>query len=267
MFFIANNITTRKRAVSQIFRQAKTYSYVSNAIIRLQELTKQCVQAGADAIEINIQQYHDQPKAMEFAVNAIQRVADVQLCLSTNNAEAVEAGLQACKRPPIVNYVSVDEARLRDMLPIIGRHKAEVVLLVSDPSAPTDAQEMMQKAAILIGAANETGIPNERILIDPGLIHVTSAIGQRHLAEVREFLQVLPRTFEPPVRSTCWIANSSAGAPRPLRPVIEMALLPMLAGLGLSSVFMDVLRRDNMRTARLIKIFNDESVYSEGDIE
>jgi len=267
MFLIANNVTTRKRAVSQIFRQARAKSYLSNAIIRLQELTKQCVNAGADALEINIQQYHDQPEAMEFAINTIQHVTDIQLCLSTNNAEALEAGLHACKRPPIANYLSIDETRLKEMLPAIARHGAGVVLLVSDPAAPGDAREMLEKTAILVGAANEAGIPNDRMLVDPGLLHVTSDAGQRHLVEVLEFLRALPDAIESPVRSTCWLANSSAGAPNRLRPTIEAALLPMLAGTGLSSVFLDVLRKENRRTGRLIKIFNNETVYSDSEVE
>ncbi|MFW6102161.1 MAG: hypothetical protein ACOC6O_00710 [Chloroflexota bacterium] len=72
---------------------------------------------------------------------------------------------------------------------------------------------------------------------------------------------------EPPVKNTCWLANCSAGTPRRLRPVIESALLAMLAGLGLSSVFLVVLRLENMRTVRLIKMFANEVVYSESEAE
>ena len=268
MFVIANNITTRNSVVNQIFSQAKTGGWVKDqqAIIRLQDLTEQCITAGADVLEINVQQYHGLPEAMEFAVNAVQQVTDLQLCLSTNSAEALEAGLRACKCPPLVNYISIDETRLREMLPLIANHGAGVVLLVSDPTTPTDAREMLQKAAILVGAVNEAGIPNDSVFIDPGLIHLASDMGQRHLVEVMEFLRVLPDATEPPVKSTCWLGNISAGAPQRIRPVIETALLPMLAGMGLSSVFLDVLRRENMRTVRLIKMFNNEVVYSESEV-
>ncbi len=269
MFVIANNITTRDSTVNQIFRQAKAGGWDTNqqAITRLQELAEKCVAAGADALEINIQQHHDLPEAMEFAICAIQQVTDLQLCLSTHNAQAVEVGLRTCKRPPLVNYISIDETKLKEMLPVIANHGAGVILLVSDPSAPTDAREMLQKAAILLGATREVGIPNSDVLVDPGLIHVTGDMGQRHLAEVMEFLRALPEATEPPVKSTCWLANSSTGAPRRLRPVIETTLLPMLAGVGLSSVFVDVLRHENRRAVRLVKIFNNEVVYSDGELE
>jgi 5-methyltetrahydrofolate corrinoid/iron sulfur protein methyltransferase len=233
----------------------------------LKGLAEQCVAAGANAIEINTQQHYDQPEAMEFAVKVAQQACDLQLCLSSNNTETLEAGLRACKRPPIVNYISVDEARLKDVLPTTARHGADVVLLVSDPASPTDAREMLQKTAILVGAANGAGIPNDRILVDPGLIHVTNENGQRHLAEVIEFLRNLPEAVDPEVRSTCWLASSSTGAPRRRRSIIETSLLPMLAGAGLSSVFLDILRRENRRAARLVKIFNNQLVYSDSDTE
>ena len=268
MFVVASNITTRDVRISRIFQemQAANWNLEHESAAALRKMAEQCVAAGADALEINLQQRADKPEAMKAAVDVVQLVTDRQLCLSTNKAEVLEAGLKACQRPPLVNYVAIDEARLRDMLPLIANYGAGVVLLVSDPAASSDVREMLQKAAVLFGTASEVGIPDDGILIDPGLIHITADIGQRHLAEVKEFLRAFPEVFDPPVRSTCWLGNASAGAPKRLRPVIETALLPMLAGLGLSSVFMDVLQRENRRTVRLIKIFNNETIYAEGDV-
>ena len=203
---------------------------------------------------------------MEFAVRAVQEACTLQLCLSSNNPDTLEAGLRACRRPRIVNYLSIDEMRLSEVLPRVAHQKAEAVLLVSDPAAPTDAREMLNKAAILVGAANSAGIRNSKILVDPGLVHVTAADGQRHLVEVVEFLRALPEAIDPPVRSTGWLGNASSGAATRLRPLIESTLLPMLAGAGLSSVFLDVLCRENQRAARLVRIFRNEIVYSDGEL-
>jgi 5-methyltetrahydrofolate corrinoid/iron sulfur protein methyltransferase len=266
MFVIANNISTRNAKIGRIFGAA-TRNLDSEPAEMLIQLAEQCDAAGADALEINIQQHYDRPEAMEFAINTIRQVTDKQLCLSTNSVESLEAGLQACERPPLVNYISIDETRLKKMLPMIAKHSAGIVLLVSDPTAPGDAREMLQKTAVLVGAANEAGIPNDSILVDPGLIHINSDAGQRHLVEILEFLRALPDATEPPVKSTCWLANCSAGAPRRLRPVIETTLLSMLAGAGLSSVFLDVLRKVNRQVTQLIKIFNNEVIYSDSELE
>jgi cobalamin-dependent methionine synthase I len=267
MLTIASNISTREPEIKGLIEQwAEADWEMSRAPEQLVTLLERCVETGADALEINTQQHEDYPQAVEALVKLVQQVSDKQLCLSTNNSDALEAGLKACRRPPFVNYVSMDEGRLKEVLPLIVRYKAGVVFLVSEPAAPTDARDMLEKAAILVGVASEQGLPGERVLIDPGLVHITSDQGQRHLTQVMEFLRGFGSVFDTPVRSTCWLGNSSAGAPADLRPAIEMALLPMLAALGLSSVFIDVLRPEAMRTVRLIEVLNGETVYAEAEL-
>lgn len=268
MLVIASNVTTRDSNVNYLFRQAKkaAWSLTDPSARGLGDLALRC-SAAAGGIEINLQQRFGQPEAMAFAVKAIQRATDVQLCLSANDVPTIEAGLKVCKHPPIVNYVSFEGERLRELLPLAARYKATVVLMVSNAAAPADAREMLQKAAILIGAANEAGISSDHILVDPGLIHLSSDVGQRHLVEVADFLHNLPEATDPPAASTCWLGNISAGSPRRLRPDIESALLPFLAGAGLSSVFMDVLRRDNLRALRLVQMFSNTRVYADTEVE
>jgi len=268
MLTIASNLTTRNRNVYRIFQQSKARNWNTEqpAAGMFRELARLCQAAGADVLEIDTQQHYDSPEAMQFAVRVIQQIGDVRLCLSTDNSAALKTGLEFCVNPPLVNYFAIDEIKLKEMLPIISSHKSEVILLVSDPAHPADAREMLQKAATLVSTVNEAGIPNNRILLDPGLIHITGDVGQRHLVEVMEFLYALPEVFEPAVKSTCWLGSASVGAPRRLRSTIETALLPMLTGAGLSSVFLDVLRRENMRNIRLIDIFNNETVYSDSEL-
>jgi len=269
MIIIADNITTRNAKINRAFQQGKATGWkdedLSQSIVA--ELARRCVEAGADILEINVQQHHDRPEAMEFAVRAIQQLAECQLCLSTDNAETLEAGLRVCKRPPLVNYISLDEPRLLRMLPLVAQYNAEVVLLLTDPTIPSDMQEMLTRAAALVGAANEAGIPNDRIFVDPGIFHAASDMGGRHLTQVIEFLRAMPEAFDPSVRSVCRISNISASIPRRLRPALETALLAMLSGLGLSSAFLDVLRRENMRMVHVIEILKNETIYSDRDIE
>lgn len=269
MFVIASNITTRNGEVKQAFDQGKSSGWNSSGqgAEALRNLAKQSESSGADAIEIDIQQHHDNPDAMKFAVDAVQRSTNLQLCLSSNSPVALEAGLGLCKKPAMLNYVSVDEARLKQVLPMAAKHGTSVILLVSDPTAPSDALDMLRKTAILVGAANGEGITNDRILVDPGIIHITDDLGQRHMAETLEFLRDLPQAVDPPIRSTCWLRNGSTGAPAQLRGDLEGSLLLMLAGAGLSSAFMDVTSKEDSRALRLVKIFQNELVYSHSDIE
>jgi len=217
-------------------------------------------------LEVNLQQHYDKPEIMEFVLNAIQEVTERKLCLSSNNLATLEAGLKTCKRPPVINYASLNTPLLQEVLPLASKYGASVILLISDPAVPRDARQMLAKAAVLVGVANEAGIPNERIILDPGIYHITGEPGQRHMADIIELLQTIPGVFEPSVGTTVWLANSSAGAPARLRPVIESALLMLMAGLGVSSVFLDVLRNENRRSVRLLKIIHNEVIYADGDL-
>jgi cobalamin-dependent methionine synthase I len=269
MFIIASNLTTRDSNIEYVMRQAQAahWSPDGAASESLKDVVKRCAAAGPDMIEVNVQQHHDVPEAMEYAVRTVQQATDRPLCLSANSVMTLESGLRACNQPPLLNHLSIDQVKLENLLPLAAKHKAGIVLLVSEPSAPADAREMLQKAAILVGAAVDGGIPAENIYVDPGLIHVTSEAGQRHLAQVLEFLRNFREAIEPPVKTTCWLSNSSAGSAPRLRAVIETSLLPLLAGLGLSSVFIDVLSRENVRALRLMQVFEDRRVYSDGELE
>jgi 5-methyltetrahydrofolate corrinoid/iron sulfur protein methyltransferase len=268
MLIIANNISTRNPQVASVFKQRVTGGEGNKAAScpGIIDIAESCLRAGADILEINLQQHYDRPEMMEFAIKAVQEVTDHRLCLSSDNAATLEAGLKMCRRPPIVNYVAVDTQRLQEILPLAAKYQAGIILLVSDPSQPADARQMLEKAEVLVGAANGTGIPNENIFLDPGIYHVTKEPGQRHMVEVFDFLQAIPGAFEPDVQTTVWLANSSAGAPPRLRAVIESALMMNLAGFGVSSMFLDVLRKENRRAIHLLKVFHNEVVYADGDI-
>jgi 5-methyltetrahydrofolate corrinoid/iron sulfur protein methyltransferase len=264
MFVIASNITTRNSQIREVFQRAAENDW-RTGIDELSGLAEECFGVKCDTLEINLQQHFDVIAAMRYAVNAVQKNRPLQLCLSSNDASVIEAGLTICNQPPIVNYISYDKDRLLRLLPVAAKYQASVVLLINDLAHPSDAHEMLQKTAILVGAANEVGITNDRIFIDPGLVHITSEYGQRHLVQIIEFLSHLPEIVEPPVNSTCWLANSSAGSNQRTRAVIETTLLSFLAGAGLSSVFMDVLKPENQRALRMVKIFRNELIYSSSE--
>jgi cobalamin-dependent methionine synthase I len=268
MLIISNNINTRNPRIAKILQkgiegEANTGPVNCPGLV---DVVESCLNAGANILEVNLQQHYDRSEIMEFAVRVIQQTTDRQLCLSSNNANALEAGLKACKYPPIINFVSMDTMRLQEIFPLVVKYRADVIFLVSDPAQPGDARQMLEKAAVLVGAANAAGIPDDRVILDPGIIHITHEIGQRHLVEIMDFLRAIPEIFEPSVRTTGWLSNSSAGAPSHIRPIIETTLLALLSGLGLSSVLLDILRPENKQAIRLLKIFYNKEVYADGNI-
>lgn len=259
MLVIASNITSRNDRVASAMKSREA-GY-------LQGLAQQCLHAGANILEINLQGKHDRPDVMEFSVQALQKVTSAPLCLSTNNVESLEAGLKSCRNGAIVNYIAQEELRLQKMLPLAARHNAQVILFLASLNPAIEGEEAFKLASVLAGAANEAGITNDRIFIDPGIVHINTTEGQRRVQVFRELLPSLDESFEPPLQTTCWIGNASSSLPRRLRLAINSALLAMLAGLGLSSAFINVLERETMRTVRMIKIMKGDLLYADREIE
>ncbi|MCL5256507.1 MAG: dihydropteroate synthase [Chloroflexi bacterium] len=260
MFIIADNITFKHKHIGEALREERTDI--------IQDLAQRCAQAGAQALEINIGPGKaGNSEMLVKAVRAVQEVVDLQLCLSTADPEAMESGIRACKRPPVINYFAAETDRLERILPLAAKYNCEIIALVAGNVVPIDAEQSMMLASVLVGAANQAGIPNDRLLLDPGVMHIGAELGQRHTAAVIEVIRAIPSTFDPPVRTVCWLGNVSSTSPEGLRPVIDSAFLAMLAGAGVSAVFMDVLDTELRRPVQLIKAFQNEIVYADALIE
>jgi 5-methyltetrahydrofolate corrinoid/iron sulfur protein methyltransferase len=238
----------------------------------IQDLAKRLVAAGADALDVNLGPARKDGEAlMAFVVDALAEVVRCQLCLDTTNAAAMEAGIVRCAETglplPIVNSFSLQPDKLEGILPLAARYGCEVIGLTMETSIPVTAADRLDLAFQLVSAANEAGIGNERILIDPVVLPLGVDVGQQHAAAVREVIATLSQVFDPPVRSVCGLSNISNGAPDRLRPAINSVFLAMLAGEGLDGALVDALDAETMRTVRLVKAFRGQSLYSASDAE
>jgi len=57
---------------------------------------------------------------------------DVPLCLDSSNISALASGLKSTPGKPLVNSVSGEEKRMRELLPPVRDHGAAVIGLVID---------------------------------------------------------------------------------------------------------------------------------------
>ena len=79
----------------------------------IQEMAKAETEAGADYIDLNIGPARKGgEELMEWVVKTAQEVTDKPLSLDTTNPAAIEAGLNACKKPALINSVSLQPDRL-----------------------------------------------------------------------------------------------------------------------------------------------------------
>src|SRR4030042_2448843 len=73
----------------------------------IQDLAKAQAAAGADYIDINLGPAKKDPEEMtKWLVETIQGVTDLPLSVDTLHPVAMEAGLKACKKRPLLNSSS-----------------------------------------------------------------------------------------------------------------------------------------------------------------
>jgi cobalamin-dependent methionine synthase I len=215
----------------------------------VQELAKEEAETGVDYLDLNIGPARKQgDELMEWVVKTVQEVTDKPLSLDTTNPVAMEAGLKVCKSKALIN--SISPARFAEELPMVKEYNADMIgLLWGLDGMPRDANERAAIAVDLIYQANQMGIPNEDIWIDPIASPVCVEINQ--VKSCVEFMSML-QDIAPGCKSTVGLSNVSNGAPAHLRPYLNRTYLIMLMRYGLYSAIVDAFDPE------LIKIGRDE---------
>jgi 5-methyltetrahydrofolate corrinoid/iron sulfur protein methyltransferase len=218
----------------------------------IQDLTKAQAEAGADYIDLNVgPMKKDTEETMQWLVNAVQEATDLPLSIDTLNPVAMEAGLKACKRKPLLNSASGKSLSKEQMLPLAQKYNCDVVISVmTDKGMPPDVESKVESIMDTVAYANELGIPNEDIWVDPILLPISTAgEGQRFSVANLEFIKILGDVL-PGVKSTVGLSNTSNGVPDQLRPLLNRTYLVMLERNRLYSAIADPLDRELMSLTR-----------------
>jgi cobalamin-dependent methionine synthase I len=209
----------------------------------IQGLAKAQTKAGADYIDLNVgPMKKDTEETMKWLINAVQEVTDLPVSIDTLNPVAMEAGLKNCLKRPLINSASGKSDSKEQMLPLAKKYNCDVVVSVmTDKGMPPDVESKAESIMDTVAYANELGIPNEDIWVDPILLPISTAgEGQRFTVANLEFIKIL-RDVLPGVKSTVGLSNISNGVPEQFRPLLNRTYLMMLGRNGLYSAIADPL--------------------------
>lgn len=210
----------------------------------IQEEVQEQIEKGMDYIDINLgPAKKDGHELMPWVCKVVQEVSgDVPLLLDTSNIAAIEEGLKIlrpARAPHIVNSIMARPERYEVMLPMAAKYEADIVALMWGPDGlPRDENERAALAVELIYAANEAGIPNEKIWVD-GIVTPVN-IQQAQCVSLLNF-QMMLEDIAPGAMSTCGLSNISNGPPVELRPILNTTYMIMLERYGMKSVIADPL--------------------------
>lgn len=215
----------------------------------IRELARAETTAGIDYFDLNIGPARkDGNSLMQWLVETVQDVSDKPLSLDTTNPLATEAGLKACKKRALINSVSLQPERLEKILPMAKEYDADIIgLLWGVDGMPRDANERCMLAVDIVYKANEIGIPNEDIWIDPIVTPVSVDINQ--VKACIEFMSMLG-DIAPGCKSVVGLSNVSNGTPANLRPYLNRTYLAMLMKYGIYAAIVDAFDAELIRLAR-----------------
>lgn len=181
------------------------------------------VRAGAAVLDVNVGVAGiDEPAALVAAVGAVGQVCDAPLCLDSASPKALEAALAAYPGKALVNSVNGEEAKLREVLPLVARHRAAVVALtMDDRGVPRDAATRLAIAERILNEAAKLGIPAEDVVLDPLAMSVAAddSAGLTVLTAMQAIRDHLG------VNQTVGASNVSFGLPE--RPAVGAVFLAM----------------------------------------
>ena len=207
-------------------------------------------QAGATVLDVNaglgVANAHElEPEVMVAAIEAVQSVVDIPLCIDSSVPGALVAGLKAAGGRPLINSVTGEEERMERVLPLVAEHKTAVIAISNDETGISmDPKVRFQVAKRIVERAAKYGIPPEDVLIDPLVMPVgaVNAAGRAVLDILRWIGDELG------CNTVCGASNVSFGLPD--RETINATFLAMLIAGGMTSAITNPLQPE-LRTAVL----------------
>ena len=97
---------------------------------------------------------------MAFMVEAVQQVSRLRLMLDSPNPQVLARGLAVCDKPPVLNALTLEAAKLRETLPLAAAHDPDLVLLLLDARSfsPPSLEDKVALAMQLRDAALAAGL-------------------------------------------------------------------------------------------------------------
>jgi 5-methyltetrahydrofolate corrinoid/iron sulfur protein methyltransferase len=219
----------------------------------MQDLALRQVESGAHWLDLNIgPQRKTGAETMPWLVNIIQEVTDIPLVLDTTNVGAIEAGLKACDKPPLINSTDATLERLNVLMPLAANYNANIIALtLGSGGLPSSVDSRL--ALVLeqiLPAAAQYNVPSDHIFLDPLVLTVNG--NQEQAMQAVEAVRYFKQICEPPPMTVCGLSNVSNGAPEEIRPLINRVFLTMMLGAGLDSAIMNCLDDELMKTLHII---------------
>jgi 5-methyltetrahydrofolate--homocysteine methyltransferase len=202
----------------------------------IRDLACSQAEAGAAWLDVNAGTHPEQePDDLVWLVENVQAAADTPLCLDSANPQALAVAMEAVEKTPLINSISGEPERLRNILPLVAEHGCRVIALAMNAKKiPETSEARVAVIHAVMEATRAADVADECVYVDP----LVMTIGT-NIQSGRIFLDTLRAVREayPTVHFTAGLSNISFGLPA--RSFINRAFLTLALGAGLDSAILD----------------------------
>ncbi len=208
----------------------------------IRKLARNQEAANADFLDCCASVNVDELETVKWLIDIIQDETDMKICVDSPDPQVCVDGMAFCKKPGIVNSVSLEGNKTDIVFPSIAGTKWGVVaLLCSDEGIPKDAAKRIENFKKLMDRAAKFDIAPNRLYIDP-LVEGLATNNSSLLTFAEACRGIL--AIEPNVQITSGLSNISYGLP--LRKSINMSFMTLAMQAGMDSAIVDPTNRDMM---------------------
>jgi 5-methyltetrahydrofolate corrinoid/iron sulfur protein methyltransferase len=226
-----------------------------------QELASRLVEAGADAVDLNIgPQKRRGHEILPWLVETVEEVIDVPLVFDTTNLAAIEAACETVtKAQPIINSTDARAERLESVPLLAKKYNARLIgLTMAEGMIPVGADERVSIALEkLIPRMLELDFPVGDLIIDPLVLTVSGC--QEYCPECIEAVRMIKFAWDPPPLTNGGLSNVSNQVPNEMRPLLDRTYMVMLMGAGIDMVIANPLDEALMEWIRIVEERDDST--------
>lgn len=218
--------------------EARNEEFIRNLAVKQSE-------AGADFIDLCASTASgEEVETLKWLMDIVQEVVDTPLCIDSPNPLAIKEVFKYAKQPGLINSVSLEHDKCEVIFPLIrGTAWQTIALTCDNRGIPKEVQTRVDIAKRIVEKAQEYGIAQEKIHIDPLVIALS--VDNDSLLKFAEVTRKIKECF-PTINVTGGLSNISFGMP--IRKVINHNFLTLAMFAGIDSAIMDPLDREMIDT-------------------
>ncbi len=228
---------------------ARDEAWIRN-LARIQE------DANADYLDCCASVNVNELETMKWLIDIIQDETSSKICVDSPDPHVCAKAIEYCKKPGIVNSVSLEGDKIDTIFPVIANTRWGCVALLSgDKGIPQTAEARLDNFKRLMERAESFHIAANRLYIDPLVEGL--ATNQQSLTTFAATCRGIKELY-PDVHITSGLSNISYGLP--VRKMLNMAFMTLAMQAGMDSAIVDPTNRDMMGV-----IFATQALLGEDD--